>query len=342
MEDPKLFSSVRRSGRLATALVASIAATLGVVTAVHAQTPLDKLSSAVDANEESTLPRDGERGSAPAAVDPDFNPDGGGKDDGGSRSDGGKAPEVATDVTGKAFFKSEKEPKLSFTLDPPERGYFDDHDVVAKVDLEHKRDGKEVRRWKLPVRDTEPHGVRWDGTKQNGKLSNPGKYQFKVTLIVDGKTAGTSSKKGGNVAATRRFDFYTHRFPVPAKHQYGDGFGAGRGHQGQDVFAGCGKPLLAARGGEVQANQFQSSAGFYIVIDGAKTGEDYFYAHMKKRSKLDVGDNVKTGEQIGFIGESGNASGCHVHFEMWTSPGWYEGGKAFDPTKQLKGWDKFS
>ena len=35
-----------------------------------------------------------------------------------------------------------------------------------------------------------------------------------------------------------------HTFPVPARHTYGDGVGAGRGHQGQDLWAKCGKPVL--------------------------------------------------------------------------------------------------
>ena len=39
---------------------------------------------------------------------------------------------------------------------------------------------------------------------------------------------------------------------MPAKHKYGDGFGAGRGHEGQDVFARCGKPIPPHAGGRVK------------------------------------------------------------------------------------------
>jgi murein DD-endopeptidase MepM/ murein hydrolase activator NlpD len=42
------------------------------------------------------------------------------------------------------------------------------------------------------------------------------------------------------------------------------------------------------------------------------------------------------------VGESGNASGCHLHYEMWSPPGWYEGGTFMDPAPYLKAWDKYS
>ncbi len=126
------------------------------------------------------------------------------------------------------------------------------------------------------------------------------------------------------------------------KHTYGDGLGAGRGHQGQDVFAKCGNPLQAARGGKVQTNAYHSAAGYYVVIDGKRTRKDYVYMHMKRGGRPKEGERVKTGESIGKVGETGNASGCHLHFELWSAPGWYEGGDPLDATKYLKRWDKYS
>ena len=43
------------------------------------------------------------------------------------------------------------------------------------------------------------------------------------------------------------------------------------------------------------------------------------------------GDRVDTAGRVGDVGQSGDASGCHLHFELWTQPGWYRGGKAYDP-----------
>ena len=50
------------------------------------------------------------------------------------------------------------------------------------------------------------------------------------------------------------------------------------------MFAKCGSPILAARGGRVQTKDVQSAAGNYIVIDGKATRLDTFYAHMAEPS----------------------------------------------------------
>ena len=130
-------------------------------------------------------------------------------------------------------------------------------------------------------------------------------------------------------------------FPIVGKHSYGDGFGAGRSHEGQDVFAKCGTRLVAAQGGRIQLNKWDDAAGNYLVIDVDGTRIDEVYAHMSNRAVLRKGDRVETGETIGRVGQTGNASGCHLHFEMWSRPGYYEGGHAMaSVTRTLKSWDR--
>ena len=132
-----------------------------------------------------------------------------------------------------------------------------------------------------------------------------------------------------------------HRFPVPSPHTYGDGVGAGRDHQGQDVFADCGKRILAARKGKVQFRDSDSAAGNYVVVDAARTRVDYVYMHMRRKGIPRRGEWVTTGERIGSVGQSGNATGCHLHFELWSKPGWYEGGTFMrSVTKPLRRWDR--
>jgi murein DD-endopeptidase MepM/ murein hydrolase activator NlpD len=61
--------------------------------------------------------------------------------------------------------------------------------------------------------------------------------------------------------------------------------------------------------------------------------------HLAAPSPVERGERVRTGQRIGAVGDTGNASGCHLHFELWSAPGWYEGGSPFDPLPSLKAWD---
>jgi murein DD-endopeptidase MepM/ murein hydrolase activator NlpD len=92
----------------------------------------------------------------------------------------------------------------------------------------------------------------------------------------------------------------------------------------------------------VKFKQYHSAAGHYIVIDGDETTVDYAYMHLREAALVNQGDRVYTGQPIGFVGDTGRAHGCHLHFEMWKGPGWYSGGQPFDPLPQLQSWDKGS
>ncbi len=136
-------------------------------------------------------------------------------------------------------------------------------------------------------------------------------------------------------------------FPVLGPHEFGSSasrFGAGRvghTHQGHDVMAECGTPVLAARGGLVQFAGYQGAAGNYLVIDGRGTSLDMVYMHLAEPPLPQVGGPVRTGEQIGTIGDTGSATACHLHFEIWTGPGWFEGGSPIDPLPYLLRWDRY-
>jgi murein DD-endopeptidase MepM/ murein hydrolase activator NlpD len=174
----------------------------------------------------------------------------------------------------------------------------------------------------------------WDGRTDAGALAANGDYMFRIGSLAGGKAQATEES---------RFGYHRWRFPIAARHSYGDGFGAGRDHEGQDVFAKCGTPLLAARGGRVKLNDSHSAAGNYLVIDGKGTGMDFMYAHLARRSPLRRGARVHTGERIGLVGQTGNASGCHLHFEAWSAPGYYDGGHALPSVASLlKTWDRWS
>ena len=136
---------------------------------------------------------------------------------------------------------------------------------------------------------------------------------------------------------------HTALFPIDGPHDLGrnpaNRFGGGRGHDGQDMFADCGTPVRAAQAGRVVFTGYQGAAGNYLVIRSDESGEDQVYMHLLAPARVREGDRVVAGTLLGAVGATGRASGCHLHFELWTAPGWYAGGHAIDPLPLLRRWD---
>lgn len=196
-----------------------------------------------------------------------------------------------------------------------------------------------IRTWDLgaAVAGT-PNQLTWDGLGDDGRPAADDSYRFTAILTQpDGTTQ--SYPLGGSFTFLRNF------FPVRGAHQFGteiNRFGAtrtGHRHQGQDVLAACGTPLVAARGGTVKQVAFQAAAGNYLVISGAGSDTDFVYAHLRSPARVKVGQRVVTGQRLSEVGDTGDAVGCHLHFEMWSGPGWYTGGKPYDPLSRLLTWD---
>jgi murein DD-endopeptidase MepM/ murein hydrolase activator NlpD len=214
------------------------------------------------------------------------------------------------------------------------------------VELIRASDGESVKTWAPEaVPSGEVQSISWDG-RIGRAAAKPGRYSFRLTAA----TAEGAEVRTAQAGDSERdaFDLYDNMFPVRGHHDFGGAnadFGSGRAghsHQGQDVFARCGTPLVAARGGTVRFKQYHAAAGNYVVINAAGTDVDYVYMHLAEPTPFRVGDRVYTGQRIGAVGDTGNADGCHLHFELWSPPGWYDGGKPFDPLPSLQAWDGWS
>lgn len=173
-------------------------------------------------------------------------------------------------------------------------------------------------------------------------ISRGGSYRMRLTAR-DGK--GRKALHAAKVPTWLDFTFSDHRFPVAGRFSFGsDGakFGAGRPghiHQGQDVVADSGVPLVAPYRGKITWVDYQAGgAGYYVVLDAAD-GRDYVLMHLLKGSTLvKAGQTVRTGERLGLVGATGDASGPHLHFEVWVDGPWQFGGHPVDPLPLLQSW----
>ncbi len=135
-------------------------------------------------------------------------------------------------------------------------------------------------------------------------------------------------------------------FPVAGPHSFGgpeNRFGAPRGghvHQGQDVLAAEGIPLLAPIAGTVSSTSYQAAGAGYYIVEHTAVGLDFMFAHCQAGSFLvNAEQAVSAGQQICRIGQTGDATAPHVHFEVWVG-GWQSAtGHPIDPLPYLEAWD---
>jgi peptidase M23-like protein len=119
------------------------------------------------------------------------------------------------------------------------------------------------------------------------------------------------------------------------KSQIANTWGAPRGerqHEGQDIFASRGTPILSATSGYVVKIGDNPLGGHTVSVIG-DGGRTYYYAHLDSHARnLEVGDFVNRQTVLGYVGSTGNADGTppHLHFGVYTPTG------AINPLPLLK------
>ena len=116
------------------------------------------------------------------------------------------------------------------------------------------------------------------------------------------------------------------------KDTYGAARSGGRAHKGVDIFAAKGTPVLAAAPGIIVNRDSNAVGGLSLYHRGTDGRTIYYYAHLSGiRAGLKVGDLVRAGDVIGYVGSTGNVSGSpHLHFAVFT---------VTDPTRWWRGRD---
>ena len=90
-------------------------------------------------------------------------------------------------------------------------------------------------------------------------------------------------------------------------------------HDGTDFGAACGTPIHAAYAGRVEERYFNAGYGNRLIIDHGTVDGRYVstaYNHAI-RYVVGVGQHVSQGQTIGYVGETGYATGCHLHLMVY-------------------------
>lgn len=134
------------------------------------------------------------------------------------------------------------------------------------------------------------------------------------------------------------------RPPIAAPFDYGGAgaeFGAARAghtHEGQDLFAPAGTPLVAVRDGVVLNAGSDGGRGNYVEVYSKEAGETYAYFHMQEPAEVSPGERVRAGTELGRVGCTGSCYGDHLHFEVHAGEG--AEARPIDPRPLLERWSR--
>jgi murein DD-endopeptidase MepM/ murein hydrolase activator NlpD len=229
--------------------------------------------------------------------------------------------------------------RVSFRIDSPTRT------VNVRLYLRRAEDGSTVSTIKLGARRTRVRQSYLLTGRETGVLPQ-GRY---VLRIAARDPRGRGLRRGAAASSAAELGFYHHVFPLVGTFSYGGAgsrFGTGRKghiHQGQDLAAAEGTPIVAPRGGLIKTVAYQrGGAGHYAVLAASGENRNYVFMHMRTGSVVvHEGQRVRTGQRIGEVGATGDATGPHLHFEVWLGA-WFDGGHPVDPLPYLKTWDRWS
>lgn len=175
--------------------------------------------------------------------------------------------------------------------------------------------GRTVRRFTFGSRRPGRwHRQAWNGLTRKGKPVGAGRYRVAV------------GPKGGPLRTLGNLRLHRYAFPVAAPHGvrgavglFGASRTGGRTHEGFDVTAACGSPLVAIRAGRILKVAYDDRyLGNHVVLKGKGERRTYLYAHLPRPATVRTGQTVRAGHRLGAVGQTGNAGGtpCHLHIEV--------------------------
>ena len=151
-------------------------------------------------------------------------------------------------------------------------------------------------------------------------------YEFEtdsIKGIVDYFDDKAKNLRRAFLKAPVKFSRISSRYNLKRRIAY---YGRVKPHKGTDYAAAVGTPIMATANGRVTKASYTRGNGNYVKIKHNRSYSTQ-YLHMKRR-KVKVGQYVKQGDVIGWVGMTGNTSGPHVCYRFWKN------GRQVDPFKQ--------
>ena len=153
------------------------------------------------------------------------------------------------------------------------------------------RSGRVLRRWTIPAARPGPVRLTWDGLTTRGRVPPDGRYRIAAGPV------------GGRLRRAGAFRWRGHAYPVRGFHSFrglvglfGVARSGGRTHEGFDINAACGTPVVASRGGTVKRRRYDPVLyGNYVIVRGARERRDYWYSHLRAPARAREGATVRTG-----------------------------------------------
>lgn len=160
--------------------------------------------------------------------------------------------------------------------------------------------------------------------QQQAAANNSNKTSSNTTSNTTGNTSSDNKQTSGSGS---------WGWPLPGHHTVSSGYGPRDGgyHNGIDIPAPAGTPIVAAASGTVAWANYSSSAGNWVGITHSN-GATSVYMHMSS-SCVSAGQSVSAGQTIGYVGNTGASAGNHLHFGVklggitgsWANPWSYLG-----------------
>jgi murein DD-endopeptidase MepM/ murein hydrolase activator NlpD len=172
------------------------------------------------------------------------------------------------------------------------------------------------------------------GTTYTVNLRTTPSYLLILMLgLLAGCASNPAKKSSSTVSKSSRLYQKLEQTPLP-KHlpmplqgvsrrqlvdTWGNARSLGRSHEGIDILAKRGTPVLSATDGFISKITSYGAGGNAITIVGYALSQQY-YAHLDRFGAYKVGDPVKVGDVLGYVGSTGNASTTHLHYGIYLSP----------------------